>query len=109
MHLGLQSLDGLGRQPQTNHAIALRPKYTLPLQVNLLDLVVADVREGNRHAIVCTLAQEHALTAARLLPGLYSPRSGARHLRTAKLGSSVSKVRWAEPEELQAHYYEQAQ
>ncbi len=84
-HLGLEGLDGLGGKPQADHAIALRPENALPLEVDLLDLVVANVGEGDRHSVVGTLAQQHAFAAARLLLGLNRASSGARHLKQNKI------------------------
>ena len=78
--LSLEGLDGLGGQPKPDVGVTLGPPDTLPLQVNILDLVVPDVRERDGHAIVGPLSEEHALFAARLLVGLGGPSSGAGHL-----------------------------
>jgi hypothetical protein len=90
VYLGLERLDGLGREPEANHAVALRPKDALPLQINLLDLVITNVREGNGHAIVGSFPQKHALPTARLLLGLYRPCCGASHLHTQEIRSARS-------------------
>jgi len=78
-HLGLEGLDGLGGDPELDKAVSLGPEDALPLEVHLLHLVGADVRERDRHGVVGALPQEHALLAAGHLE---SPGGrGARHLR----------------------------
>lgn len=57
----LEGLDGLGGQFQSNHAFFLLPKHALPLQVRLLKLLAASVRERDGVSVVGLLPGQIAL------------------------------------------------
>ncbi len=92
VYLGLERLDGLGREPEPNHAVPLGPKHALPLQVNLLNLMIANMRERDRHAVVGAFAQKHALPTAGLLLGLYRACRGASHLNKERIRHDIHDV-----------------
>eukprot|EP00960_Hanusia_phi_P033296 750391-Hanusia_phi.AAC.5 len=66
------------RSSEPYKGVAFLPPNALPLQVDVLQLVVAPMREGDGHLVVGALPQEHALLAARHLLGALG---GARHLQ----------------------------
>lgn len=56
--LGVQGLEGFGREAQTHPAVALGPPNPLPLQIHFLQLFGAAVRVGNGVGVVGFLASQ---------------------------------------------------
>jgi len=79
----LDGLERLGGDAQADVALLLGPEDALVLQVDALQLFVADVREGHAPPIVRLLTRQHALA-----PGLTLDVCG----RSANVGDSGFRV-----------------